>query len=78
MPEIPKDLGFGGANLTPEAGSPGKGLNDILRGTTADRDAVIDAFNALLAKLDADAGVTDVDYVATLEIDKATLENSNE
>lgn len=31
--------------------------------------AMRDAYNALLAKLDADAGVTDVDYESVLEIE---------
>lgn len=31
--------------------------------------AMRDAYNALLAKLDADAGVTDVDYESSLEIE---------
>lgn len=34
----------------------------------APQKAIIEQFNALLAKLDADVGVTDVDYAATLTI----------
>lgn len=32
-------------------------------------DALVVNFNALLAKLDADSGITDVDYVTELEVE---------
>lgn len=42
-----------------------KDLADQLKKALEDLDALQTAYNALLAKLDLDAGVTDTDYVAT-------------
>ncbi len=70
---IKTSFGSGGANLVPG----GTGGSPVL--ATALRDGIDDItelrtkFIALLAKLDADAGVTDVNYAATLTPAAQTL-----
>lgn len=66
MATIPKDFGSGGAGLTPNGASPS--LDTILRGIVDDLTAIRTAHNAAMAKLDADAGVTDVNYAATCNV----------
>lgn len=66
MAEIKEDFGEAGANIAPnnQAGEPS--LANVLRDGVDDDSELRTQFNALLAKLDADAGVTDSDYVSTL------------
>lgn len=44
------------------------------QGMLVKQDAIIDALKAMAAKLDADAGVTDTDYAATITDALAKLE----
>ena len=67
MAEVPSTFGSGGSGVPP-AGSSSPSLKDILWDEADDLETVRTKFNALLAKLDADAGVTDVDYASTLGI----------
>jgi len=66
MPEIKKDFGEGGANLIPNDQSGSPSLADVLRGSVDDDATLRTAFISLLQKLDADVGVTDTDYEASL------------
>lgn len=72
MTTIKKDFGQGGANLAPNAAGGGPSLAQTLRDEADDFDTLKVQFNllrtaylALLAKLDADGGVTDTNYAAT-------------
>lgn len=67
---IPKRLGEGGAHIARKSGSPD--LLTILDSMVGDMNtmrtfcnSLRTAYNATLAKLDADAGVTDTNYAAT-------------
>lgn len=65
MASITTNFGAGGVGLQPNGhGSPSlaTAFRDVADDLTELRTTVID----LLTKLDADAGVTDTDYVATL------------
>ena len=66
MAEIKEDFGEAGANISPnnQAGEPS--LANVLRDGVDDNSELRTQFNALLAKLDADSGVNDTDFVATL------------
>lgn len=62
---IKENFGEGGANVAPVAqGEPS--LASALRDSADDQTELRAQFAALLAKLDADAGVTDTDYASTL------------
>lgn len=60
MTTIKRDFGQGGANLAP--GGAGKPDLDTLK---VQLNAMRTAYLTLLAKLDADGGVTDTNYAAT-------------
>lgn len=64
MAEVKESFGQGGSGLAPKGPSPS--LAEILRDGITDHEALVTAFVALLAKLDADAGVTDTDYESGL------------
>lgn len=64
MATIAKDFGTGGAGLAP-GGSASPSLLDILNGIVDDLTELRTKHNAAMAKLDADAGVTDTNYAAT-------------
>ncbi len=69
---IKTDFGFGGANLeTSATGTPT--LASALRDAADDITELRTQLIALLAKLDADAGVTDTDYASTLTPAAQTL-----
>lgn len=67
MAVIDKYFGSGGSGVPPE-GSSKPSLKDILFEEADDFETIRTKFNALLAKLDADAGVTDTDYASTVGI----------
>lgn len=66
MTAIKTTFGTGGSGLTPtkSAGSPD--LATTLREVADDFTELRAQFNALLAKLDADTGVNDTNFAATL------------
>ena len=66
MAAITTDFGYGGANLVPEGTGGAPTLAQALRDVADDFTNRNTQMDALLAKLDADAGVTDVDYAATI------------
>lgn len=69
---ITTNFGFGGANLeTTATGTPT--LASALRDGIDDITELRTQFIALLAKLDADGGVTDEDYASTLTPAAQTL-----
>jgi hypothetical protein len=68
MSQITKRFGEGGAQLTPNGTAGLPSLATTLRDIADDFTTVKTQFNALLAKLDADAGVTDVNYASLLAI----------
>jgi hypothetical protein len=72
MSTILTNFGSGGANLTPAGSSGSPDLATTLRDAADDLatfkafcNSLRTAYNATLAKLDADAGVTDTNYAAT-------------
>ena len=66
MAEIKEDWGAAGKNQDPTDGeSPTQA--EAMRDAADDFAALRAAFVALTAKLDADAGVTDTNYAATLD-----------
>lgn len=72
MATIYKDYGSGGAGLISKAGTSGDSgskrhpsIAEVLRDVADDLAELRTKHNAAMAKLDADAGVTDVDYAAT-------------
>jgi len=72
MATILTSFGSGGANLTPGGSAGGVDLATALRDAADDLatfktfcNALRTAYQATLAKLDADAGVTDTNYAAT-------------
>lgn len=72
MASITTRFGSGGANLTPGGGSASPSLATALRDVCDDLatvktfcNALRTAYNATLAKLDVDAGVTSTNYAAT-------------
>ena len=68
MAEVTERFADGGGQLTPGAsGSPS--LATVLRELADDLQLLGSRLNALHAKLDADAGITDVDYASTLDVD---------
>lgn len=67
MATINEEFGTGGANLSPQDAHGAPSLATTLRDIADDLEAIRDAFVGLTAKLDADAGVTDVDYASTLD-----------
>ena len=69
MAAIAEDFGVGGANLTPGGSSGSPSLAGALRDVADDFTEYRTQFIALLAKLDADGGVTDVNYASTLTPD---------
>ena len=64
MAAIKESFGEGGANLAPGGAAGSPDLATALRDMADDLAALRTAHNALLAKLDADAGVTDTNYAA--------------
>jgi hypothetical protein len=48
-------------------------VGDVLADLIAAHNALATKYNALLAKLDADAGVTDTNYVANVGVTGGTL-----
>lgn len=73
MGTVTQDFGEGGAGLSPGGGAGKPTLTDHLRDAADDLETLRVQFNALLAKLDADAGVTDTNFVSTLQIQPATV-----
>ncbi len=63
---IKVDFGEGGANLVPLKTGGDPTLVEALRDSADDSTEIRAQFVALLAKLDADVGINDVDYAATL------------
>jgi hypothetical protein len=74
MALIPKDWGIG-ASAHHDSHGVRTSLADFARDGNDDMTETRAQFNALLAKLDADAGVTDADYVALLT--PAAQKNTN-
>ena len=66
MATIKTTFGTGGANMVPGGAQGTPTLATALRDAADDFTELRTQFIALLAKLDADAGVTDVDYESTL------------
>lgn len=64
MATITKEFGQGGANLAPGGGAGAPSLADALRDIADDFETFRTTHNAVLTKLDADAGVTDTNYSA--------------
>lgn len=71
MSTIKTDFGAGGAGLTPGAGTPD--LATTLRDVADDIEALRAALAAVLAKLDADGGVTDTNYAALHAVSSGTI-----
>lgn len=67
MATVGTDFGQGGANLTPDASAGQVDLATALRDLITDLGVLRAAIVGLTAKLDADDGVTDVDYASTLD-----------
>jgi hypothetical protein len=65
MSVLKKDLGKGGARLTPDR-NDGDNLRQNLVDLQADYAELRAQFVALLAKLDGDSGVNQTNYAATL------------
>ncbi|TAJ75045.1 MAG: hypothetical protein EPO42_14405 [Gallionellaceae bacterium] len=74
MAAITKRFGSGGAGLAPGGNAGKPDLATILRDGVDDVTELRTQFIALLAKLDADGGVTDVNYASTLT--PAALKNT--
>jgi hypothetical protein len=72
MPEVKIDYNSGGTALAPSNGNPND-LAKVLRAAIDDVTELRTQFIAALAKLDADAGVTDTDYESTLTPAALTL-----
>jgi hypothetical protein len=66
-------FGTGGSGLTPGGSSGDPTLANALRDGVDDNTELRTQLIALLAKLDADAGVTDTDYESTLTPAALTL-----
>lgn len=66
MTTIKTSFGRGGAGLTPNRSSGIPDVATTLREIADDLTELRTQFIALLAKLDADAGITDTDYESTL------------
>lgn len=64
MSTIKTDFGTGGSNLASGGAAGTPDLATALREIADDLAALRTAFVAVLAKLDLDAGVTDVNYAA--------------
>lgn len=64
---VNKDLGEGGADLDESNGERATVAKALQDGAT-DLETMRVQFNALLAKLDTDAGVTSTDYASTLGV----------
>lgn len=74
MATIKSTYGDGGSMLSPRAsGVPS--LAEVLRDLADDLQTMGAAFNATLAKLDADAGVTDADYASLHGLDLTALKH---
>lgn len=67
MANILKSYGSGGAGLTGSGKNQPK-LAEVLRDVADDIELLRARFAALTAKLDADVGVTDVNYASTLPL----------
>jgi len=65
---LPNDLGQGASGFHGDVAVRVRGVLAAAEVDSATLATVVANFNALLAKLDADAGVTDADYVSTLEV----------
>jgi len=70
--KVNTDFGEGAANITKEHGGQAT-VGDALHASVDDVAELRTQFVALLAKLDADAGVSDVDYASTLTPAAQTL-----
>ena len=66
MTTISKEYGSGGGGLQPGGSAGDPDLATTLREVVDDLAELRTQFIALLVKLDADVGVTDVDYASTL------------
>lgn len=62
MTTVKTNFGEGGMNLAPEGAQGSPDLATTLRDVADDLAELRTKFIAVLAKLDADAGVTDIDY----------------
>lgn len=74
MANVSADFGSGGSGLNPNDSTGTPGLATVLRDGIDDATELRTQFIALLAKLDADAGVTDTDYESSLT--PAALKNA--
>jgi hypothetical protein len=69
MASITQTWGSGGIPLAPQNDNAAQpSLATVGRDVADDFETLRAQFNLLLAKLDADAGVTDTNYASTLEI----------
>ena len=73
MAAISERFARNGAN---NLGSGQPRMSEVLRDVADDLDAVFTAFDAVLAKLDADAGVTDVNYASLHAVGTPTTTKS--
>lgn len=71
MAKLTRNFGFGGDGLTPWDNNP---LKDLLEALIDEVVALREREALLLAKLDADAGVTDNDYVSSIPQPAVKLE----
>lgn len=69
MATITTRFGSGHANMAPNGAQGNPSLADALRDIADDLAELRTEFVALLAKLDADGGITDTDYASTLTPD---------
>ena len=69
MAAIKTNFGTGGANLTPGGSAGAPSLAQALRDVADDLAEMKAKYNALLVKMDADGGITDSNYEATVDTD---------
>lgn len=75
MATIDEHLGDGARGESRESGVNSE--KELFEAVADDTTAIIAAFNLLLAKLDADTGLDEDDYVATLAIASQNLNKSS-